>query len=341
MTLTRRFPAEWEPVEAVLLAWPHENTDWQPLLHYVRECYSHIIEAVSKRAKVIVIGPEKPEGRYISKGTVKENVSFIQLQTNDTWTRDYGPVSMLSSAGSRILMDYKFNGWGLKFASDCDNLATSRLHSNGVLKGELVNRLGFVLEGGSVESDGKGTILTSSNCLLSPNRNGDKNRGQIEEQLKADLNAQKILWIENGELEGDDTDGHIDTLARLLPDDTIVYVSCDRVEDSHYESLKAMENELKSMTSVDEKPFHLIGLPLPEPMYDPEDGSRLPATYANFLLLNGAVLLPVYGQALDAVAVDVMKKALPDYEIVPIDCSALVRQHGSLHCATMQIPKER
>lgn len=334
-----RFPAEWEPVEAVLVAWPHEDTDWAPMLDEVRQVYGHMIHAISLFAKVIVVGPVPPDGKYMPDDTVLDNVIYVEVPTNDTWTRDYGPLT-IDIDGVHALVDYQFNGWGLKFASDKDNLVTSRLCEAGILKSTRINRLSFTLEGGSVESDGQGLLLTTADCLLSPNRNGGMSRGEIEDILKRDLGLHTVLWIEHGALAGDDTDGHIDTLVRIVPPgDTLLYVGCNDPDDEHYGPLRAMFDDLRALRRPDGLPFNLIELPMPDAIYDPDDGSRLPATYANFLILNQAVIVPVYQQPLkDMHALQAIQAAMPEHKIIPVDCRALVRQHGSLHCATMQLP---
>ncbi len=339
MTDKMRFPAEWESAAAVLLAWPHRDTDWAPMLDSVRDCYANIIKACASRAKVIIIGPEAPEARYLPEGTLADNVLFVEMPTNDTWTRDYGPISTADPQGHICFNDFKFNGWGLKFASDKDNLATRGLMATGIVDANYANHLSFVLEGGSVESDGCGTILTTADCLLSPNRNGGMSQEQIETYIKESLGARKINWLHHGALAGDDTDGHIDTLARIIPPgDTIMYVGCSDPGDEHFADLKAMRDELAALRTADGQPYHLIELPLPDAVYD-EDGMRLPATYANFLILNGAVIMPVYGQPQkDLLATMTVKAAFPDYEVITVDCRALIMQHGSLHCATMQLP---
>lgn len=238
-----------------------------------------------------------------------------------------------------MFCDFKFNAWGLKFAADKDNLITRNLYQKGALRGEYLNYLGFVLEGGSIESDGRGTLLTTSECLLSPNRNGEMSRDEIGRYLADRFNLDKVLWLDHGYLAGDDTDSHIDTLARLAPDDTIIYVGCDDTADEHYESLLAMKRQLAGMTTKEGRPFNLIELPLPDAVYD-EDGMRLPATYANFLILNESVLMPSYGQPKkDLLASQILKIAFPGREIRMIDCRALIKQHGSLHCVTMQLPE--
>lgn len=335
-----RLPAEWEATDAVLMAWPHSGTDWAYMLDDVRRCYADIIAAVAARAKVILVGPEEPAAEYLPKDDRRLNIIYINIPTNDTWTRDYGPITIVNADGTLSANDFKFNGWGLKFAADRDNLVTSQLLATGIFDCKRINRLGFVLEGGAIESDGKGTLITTRHCMMSPNRNGDMSQPDIEAYLKNALGLDRVLWLEHGALEGDDTDGHIDTLARLAPPgDVIFYTGCSDTTDSHYDELALMRRDLEKLRTADGKPYHLIELPLPDAVFDPDDGHRLPATYANFLIVNGAVILPVYGQPMkDLMARMALQAAMPDYGIVPVDCSALIRQHGSLHCATMQLP---
>ncbi len=337
-----RFPAEWEPCNTVLLAWPHSATDWAYMLDDVRKCFLNIVSAVSHHGNALIVAPDKSEvyDAADSFGNIDMNhVNIVELPTNDTWARDFGPITLLKDDKPQIL-DFKFNGWGLKFAACKDNLVTSRLYKAGKLYGTYHNRLNFVLEGGSVETDGNGLLLTTSECLLSPNRNGQMSKEEIENYLRKELNVEKVLWLDHGYLAGDDTDSHIDTLARLAPDNIILYVKCDNPDDEHYAELNEMENQLRSFTTLNGQPFNLLGLPMPDPVYD-EDGERLPATYVNFLILNDAVLMPVYNQpANDKLALQIMKIAFPQHEIIPIDCRPLIRQHGSLHCMTMQIPRQ-
>lgn len=336
---TLRLPAEWEKQEAVLLAWPHELTDWNYMLGEVQECYTAIAHAIAAHACLIIVAPDCTVARQALSDIPDSRISYFNINTNDTWARDFGALTTVTADGRFVFNDFKFNGWGLKFAANLDNLITRRLYERGVFNGEYNNCLGFALEGGSIESDGCGTILTTSECLLSPNRNGDLSREEIESRLCSVFGAHRILWLENGALEGDDTDSHIDTLARFVSPDTVVYTGCDNPDDSHYHCLKAMEDEILKMRRDNGQAYNAIALPLPDPVYD-EDGDRLPATYANFLILNDAVLLPVYNQPRkDFLASQIMKIVFPDHEIIPVDCRALIRQHGSLHCVTMQFPE--
>lgn len=333
-----RLPAEWESHDCVLMAWPHEDTDWAYMLDEARECFAEIVRAISERECVILACPE-----HICRKSIEaykfdsSRVRIEDIPTNDTWARDFGPIT-IEKDGCLQSLDFKFNAWGMKFAADKDNLITTHLALNGRLNAEYVNRMGFVLEGGSIETDGKGTLLTTAECLLSPNRNGEMTEADIKEYLADTLGFTHQLWLRNGGMAGDDTDSHIDTLARIAPHDTIIYVSPTDRDGDTVESLARMREELTGMRTAEGAPFNLIELPLPSPIYD-ENGMQLPATYANYLVTPDAIYLPVYGQAAnDLLAEQTLKIAYPDHEIIPIDCRALIQQHGSLHCVTMQLP---
>ena len=322
-----RLPAEWEPQEGVQLTWPHARTDWAPMLDEITAVYHQMTREIAERERLMVVAPE--DAAY--------DMLRIVCDTNDTWARDHGFISLVDDQGHRRLLDYCFNGWGEKFPAGLDNAINRRLYDLGEITGEYVDCLDFVLEGGSIESDGKGTVFTTSSCLLAPHRNQPLTKAQIEERLKHDLCAERILWIDYGHLTGDDTDGHIDTLVRICPDDTILYVGCDDPEDEQYEDLRRMEAQLTTFRTLDGRPYRLKKLPLPRPIY--EDNDRLPATYANFLVINGAVLCPTYGQSdLDDEALCTIGEAFPGRDIIGIDCRPIIRQHGSLHCCTMQYP---
>lgn len=306
------------------------------MLDEVTRCFVAIADAISEEMTLVVVAPDIELPKRHLAHLADRRIVYCQISTNDTWARDFGPITCFEGP-DRMLLDFKFNGWGLKFPANYDNLITLKLHEAGVLRGRRENRLGFVLEGGSIESDGKGTVLTTSECLLSPNRNGNLTRDDIERYLLKAFGARRMLWLDSGYLAGDDTDSHIDTLARLAPDDTILYVKCDDPADQHFASLKSMEQQLKGFVTDYGSPYNLIGLPMPAPIFD-ENGERLPATYANFLITPRSVLLPVYGQdATDRLACQLMSVAFPDRKVKPIDCRPLIRQHGSLHCVTMQL----
>ncbi|MDE5688616.1 MAG: agmatine deiminase family protein [Paramuribaculum sp.] len=329
-------PAEWELDCAVLLSWPHSGSDWNYMLPQITGTYVELAKAImSKGIPLIIVAPNTSDARK-SLSATKGTVLYFDVQTNDTWTRDFGPITILKGDEPAVV-DFKFNGWGLKFSSDRDNLVTLKMCECGLITAERINRLGFVLEGGSIESDGKGTILTTARCLESPNRNGELSRAGIESRLKEWLGADRILWLEHGALEGDDTDSHIDTLARLAPNDTIIYTGCQDTSDSHYEELSKMKHEIVNLRTAEGKSYNLVELPLPSPIYD-EDGNRLPATYSNYLVTPRAVFMPTYNQPLNDMTAAGMVGAVFEREVVSVDCLSLIQQHGSLHCATMQIP---
>ncbi|NOQ42398.1 MAG: agmatine deiminase [Desulfuromusa sp.] len=337
-TNTRRLPAEWEPQDAILLAWPHEHTDWQPILNQVTAVYIELIHQISRFETVIIIAPEL---NVVRETLEKTDIDFTriflhQIDTNDTWTRDFGPLIVYDNNRPQLL-DFNFNGWGLRFPADKDNQATRLLHGTGIFKGVERHSSDLILEGGSIESDGSGTLLTTSTCLLNPNRNPHLNKTAMELKLYELLGFDHFLWLDHGWLAGDDTDSHIDTLARLCPNDTILYVHCDNGEDEHYPALKKMEAQLKQFKTKSGQPFRLLPLPWPQACYDAND--RLPVSYANFLIINQAILVPIYNNSADTLAMEVIKEAFPDREIVGIDCRPLVKQHGSLHCVTMQLPQ--
>lgn len=337
MDETAILPAEWTQQSGVQLTWPHAGTDWDYVLDEVRHCFLQIAEQIAARELLLVVTPEPEQvKRQLEHRVNMDNVRLVECASNDTWARDHGAITLNGVQGNQLL-DFTFNGWGLKFAADKDNLITRQLVSKGALHGRYVNQLGFVLEGGSIESDGEGTLLTTSECLLSPNRNGAKSQKEIETYLMDTFHAQRVLWLDHGYLAGDDTDSHIDTLARFCSPDTIAYVQCSNPADEHYEALKRMEEQLKSFRTLSGKPYRLLPLPMAHSIV--EDGERLPATYANFLIINGAVLYPTYGQPENDIrAAGVLKEAFPDREIIGIDCRVLIKQHGSLHCITMQYP---
>ena len=334
-----RLPAEWEPHGAVMLSWPHKDTDWAPVLDEAIDCFVEIAKAIAREETLIVVAPDVEEPRRVLDCEKLPNrILYLTVPTNDTWARDFGPITV-ERDGNPVICDFKFNGWGLKFPADKDNLITRAMCNTGLLRGRYSNELSFVLEGGSIESDGQGTLMTTSQCLLSPNRNGAMSRDEIEEYLKSRFGLDRVLWLDYGALEGDDTDSHIDTLARLTPNDTILYVGTDDVTDSHYDELNKMKLQLQSFVTVSGQPYNLIELPLPDAVYD-EEGNRLPATYANFLIMNHSILMPVYRQPQkDELAAQIIKIAFPDHQVVKIDCSVLIKQHGSLHCVTMQVPE--
>jgi len=337
--MKRRLPAEWEEQDGILLAWPHARSDWRDNLAAVEAVFIEIARAVSRCERLLIVAPAiEPVWRQLDQAGVEmQRVSLYRMDTNDTWARDFGPITIFED-DTPVLLDFGFNAWGLKFAADLDNLITGNLAKAGVFGRCAIRVPGLILEGGSIESDGAGTLLTTSACLLSPNRNPHLDRQGIERVLGEQLGLCRVLWLENGSLAGDDTDAHIDTLARFCPDNTIVYVRCEDTTDEHFPALAAMEAELLALRTAGGEPYRLVPLPWPQPCFH-ADGHRLPATYANFLAINGAVLVPTYGVLQDAEALAILGRVFPEHAIVGIDCLPLIAQHGSLHCVTMQIPQ--
>ena len=333
-----RLPAEWEKQDGVLLSWPHEGTDWGYMLDDVRPVFADIIRHIARFERVLLTAPAAVETwAYLEKSDIDmTRVSICEMPNNDTWSRDFGPITVLFN-NKPVLLDFGFNGWGLKFPANLDNLITKQLKETGALAPNL-NTIGLIMEGGSIESDGLGTILTTTECLLSPNRNPQLGKSEIEQALASLVGARRVLWLDHGFLAGDDTDSHVDTLARICPDNVIVYTACDDGRDEHYQELKLMEAELKAFRAPDGSPYRLIPLPWPKARFD-EAARRLPATYANFLIINGAVLVPTYQDPeKDTAALACIGQAFPGREIIGIDCLPLLEQHGSLHCVTMQLP---
>lgn len=335
-------PAEWVEQEAIILTWPHAGTDWKPYLDDINKTYISMAEVITRSEKLIIVTPEKNliEGMLRAKisDSQMQKVTFFECPTNDTWTRDHGFITLLTKDQKRKFLDFKFNGWGEKFPSSLDNAINRSLWESGMLKGEYLDYNDFVLEGGSIETDGSGTLFTTSGCLLAKNRNQPLSQNEISQILSDRLGQDRILWIDYGRLQGDDTDGHIDTLVRTAPNNTLLYVGCDDEKDSHYKELKLMEEQLSSFKNKEGKRYRLLRLPMASAIYEKEE--RLPATYANFVIINGAVLYPTYSQKdNDKKAKDVIAQAFPHHKIIGIDSRSIIKQHGSLHCCTMQIPR--
>lgn len=348
-TPSLRLPAEWEPQSGIQLTWPHADTDWKPYLDDITETYLQLVHEIAKRETLLVVTPTvQATRRQLEERLGDElmgNVIVLECDTNDTWARDHAPITLENTRSTQqddqrfTLLNFKFNGWGEKFDWQKDNAINRKLHETGVFRGEIEDHLDFVLEGGAIESDGRGTVMTTSMCLMAPHRNQPLTQEEIEARLKESLRADRIVWIDHGNLIGDDTDGHIDTIVRMAPEDTLLYVGCDDESDEQYADFAALEQQLKALTTADGRPYSLIRLPMPRAMMD--DDYRLPATYANFVVINGAVIVPTYGQPeLDREAMALIGQAFPDREIVGIDASTVVRQHGSLHCITMQYPED-
>lgn len=331
----KRLPAEWEEQAFLQLTFPHTGSDWNYLIEEVSACFVEIITAASQFQKMLVVCNDINHVKQRFANT--RNIHFTEAASNDTWARDHGGITVIENRKA-IIQDYIFNGWGNKFEAGLDNNITKTLFSNGVFGQCGFESFDFVLEGGSIESDGRGTILTTAGCLLSENRNRGLSQQDIESKLKANFGAERFLWLTNGYLAGDDTDSHIDTLARFCNENTIAYVGCSDSTDEHFRALSLMKEEMKEFKTTEGQPYKLVELPIPDACFD-SDGLRLPATYANFTIINNAVLVPVYGVAQDKRAVDILRQCFPRKHIIAINCRVLIEQHGSLHCVTMQYPK--
>ncbi len=337
-----RLPAEWEPQSGIQLTWPHANTDWKPYLEDITKVFVNMAKVITNEELLTVVTPETETVRkQLSKELTAaqlNNVIFYDIDSNDTWARDHAPLTLVSDDKETCILDFKFNGWGDKFEWTKDNMITSQLNNKGAFNSGYECDTDFVLEGGSIESDGKGSIFTTTFCLMAEHRNQPLTREEIEERLLKSLHAKRIVWLDYGQLIGDDTDGHIDTIVRLAPNDTIVYNGCDDESDEQYNDFNSLEEQLRQLKTLDGEAYNLLRLPMPDAIYD--DGERLPATYANFVITNKSVICPTYSQPIkDNIAMKVLQRAFPNHNIVGIDASVVIKQHGSLHCLTMQYPE--
>jgi agmatine/peptidylarginine deiminase len=328
----KRLPAEWETQDAILLSFPHKDSDWNNDLNSALSVFIKIASAICYKQKTIIICQNKKQIEDMF--CYRDKISFIELKTDDTWIRDYGPISIFNN-NKRELIDFKFNAWGEKYNFANDNAINKQLEKNWFFYPSKLIKSDFILEGGSIDSNGEGVILTTTKCILNKNRNHNHSQKEIEELLKEVLGIKQILWLNHGHLIGDDTDSHIDTLARFVNKETIVYVKCYDKNDEHYDSLNQMEKELRSFKTEKGNNYTLIPLPLPEPKY--KNNSRLPATYANFLITNYSVIVPTYKDKNDKKVIKIFKELFPTKEIIPIDSLRLIEEGGSIHCSSMNI----
>ena len=335
-------PAETAPQSGIMLCWPHAGTDWRDCLDAANASYIEIVRAITPHEIVLITCHNRSHRDHITlmleqAGIDSHSVHFSIAPSNDTWVRDFGPLGLTNDDELRLL-DFTFDGWGNKYASDLDNAVTRTLHANGTFGDIELQSHPMVLEGGSIDVNGEGTLLTTSRCLLNSSRNPGEDRHSLEQHFGKLFGIDRVLWLDHGELEGDDTDGHIDMLARFCDAGTIAYSQCLDTRDSQYTGLSAMESQLQAFRDRDGQPYRLVALPLPRPVYD-ASGRRLPASYANFLIINDAVLLPVYDDPADEIARERLATCFPERDIVPVNCLTLIHQYGSLHCATMQLPR--
>jgi agmatine/peptidylarginine deiminase len=334
-----RFPAEWEPQSAVLIAWPHDGTDWADRLGDVEETYIALVAAIVRHARAIVCVADADlqtyaEARLRSARVDLSRVQFVEVEYDDTWLRDSGPITLRTPDGFRLL-DFRFTGWGGKFEASRDDQLIENLDARHLFRNATRHPIDFALEGGAIDTDGAGTLLTTWQCLHE--RHPEVDRETLGARLAEWLAQDRVLWLDHGYLEGDDTDAHIDTLARFAPGDAIVFQACDDPSDSHFAELRAMGEEIAALRTRDGAPYHLFPLPWAQPIVD--GGRRLAASYANFLIVDGAVLMPAYGDPADARAAAVLEKAFPGRDVVQVPCRPLIWQNGSLHCITMQLPQ--
>jgi agmatine/peptidylarginine deiminase len=335
------FPPEWAAQSAVLLAWPYPQGDFNRWQEAAEATYALIAAAICQRQGLIVacrdgVHRRQIESRLSGQGANLANIAWAEIPYNDVWVRDTAPLSIETPAGPRLL-NFRFNGWGGKYEHGDDARLAENLHRTGVLGDAPLVAVDFVLEGGSLETDGAGTLLTTARCLLNPNRNPSFAQADIEAQLKASFGLKRMLWLWHGHAEGDDTDAHIDTLARFCDARTIAYTAADNPQDPLYPDLQAMEAELREFRTSQGEAYRLVALPIPQPIYS-EESERLPATYANFLIINHALLVPVYGDPNDALALARLQSCFPEREMIPIPATPLIRQYGSIHCMAMQFP---
>lgn len=341
-----RIPAEWERQSGVQLTWPHRDTEWYQI-DKVLECYVDIARNILDFEPLMIVARDIAEAkadiaevcRRTGMSLDVDKILFYEAPLNDTWARDHGGISVYGDNGEKYLYDFVFNGWGLKFASDLDNQLTKTVFNQGAFNDDVfgVDMRPFVLEGGSIDTDGCGTMLTTESCLCSVNRNEYLTRDEIEGELKSAFGLKRVLWLEHGGIIGDDTDSHVDILARFCSPDTIAYTKCEDASDPNFAELDAMEKQLVTFRTEAGKPYRLVPLPLPEPLW--LDDYRLPASYANFLIVNGGVLVPGAASPKDEIARQRLQEVFPDRKVRVIDCRALLSGHGSLHCVTMQFPE--
>jgi len=332
---------EWTSQSGVVLTWPHEATDWRDDLAAADACFGRIAAALTWRTAVLVVCRDVAHGIRVRRVIAAADGDARRVRTytapsNDSWARDHGPLTVRRE-GRLLLLDFRFDGWGGKYPAELDDGITRAIAVQGAFGATPVESVDFVLEGGSVETDGQGTILTTRRCLLSTTRHAGLGRHEVDAVLARRLGARRVLWLEHGALEGDDTDGHVDTLARFCDPGTIAYQACEDPADAQYAELRELARELRALRQPDGRPYALVPLPLPAPLCD-GTGHRLPAGYANFLITDGAVLVPGYNDAADGQAREALARCFPDRDVVMVDCRPLIREYGSLHCVTMQLP---
>ncbi|MGV6808300.1 MAG: agmatine deiminase family protein [bacterium] len=346
----RYLPAEWSPQWGIILTWVHQETDWCDNLQAAERCYCDLATTILRYEAVLIICRDLNHQAHIRQQLTAHTplnqrelsrLHFCHSDYNDTWVRDYGFITVFeqnaNGTTAACLLDFQFNAWGNKFTSEADNQVNRQLQHHPLFADHTMQHYPWVLEGGSIESDGQGTLLTTTQCLLNPNRNPTLDQTAIEQQLQQTLGVTRVLWLKHGYIAGDDTDAHIDTLARFASTERIVHVAA-----SHSE-LPQMTAELQALRQQNGQPYTLFPVPLPiiNVPNDQGESRPLPASYVNFLIINHAVLVPIYGVPEDTIALAQIQRAFPSHTIEPIHCRALIEQNGSLHCVTMQVPELR
>ena len=334
-------PAEWEPHEATWLSWPRpDGISFPDSYQRVAPTLAKMVHALadSERVNINVCDDahENEVRRQLSKARARtEHVRFLRIATNEPWCRDHGPIFLTRAAEPQLtIVDWDYNAWGWKYPPfDDDDVVPVRVAEH---LGLAVHTPCMVLEGGSIDVNGAGTLLTTKSCLLNPNRNPDLTQVQIEQRLRDFLGVQNILWLGDG-IEGDDTDGHIDDLTRFVSRTEVVTVVEEDEDDANFHPLRENLELLKTMDAEDGTPLEVHTLPMPSKLV--RDGQRLPASYANFYVANKVVLLPVFNDTHDKWAVAVLQKAFPDRTVVPLDCRELIWGLGAFHCLTQQQPR--
>ena len=336
-----RMPPEWAPHRGTWLSWPHKQESWPGKFEPVPAIFADIVRHLSPHEEVHinVAGPNmEAEVRGVLRGAGVDagNVFFHANPTDDAWCRDHGPIFVQRAVGDRreeAVIDWGYNAWGGKYPPfELDDVVPTRIARE---LGLPVFHPGIVMEGGSLDVNGAGTLLTTEACLLNPNRNPSLDRDDIEGYLRDYLGVTKILWLGDG-IVGDDTDGHVDDLTRFVDPSTVVTVVEDDPADDNYEPLRDNLRRLAGMTDQDGRPLRVVTLPMPRPLW--HDGLRLPASYANFYIANGVVLLPAYDAERDPAARDTLQSLFPTRRVIPIDCTHLVWGLGAFHCVTQQWP---
>ncbi len=334
----RRFPAEWERQAAAMLAWPHPESDWGPRLSAIEKTYLELAHHILQHEALLVVCHDAAQRAALSAtfGTPPHPLFLRIVETDDTWVRDYGPITVLED-GRPVILDFRFNAWGGKYPGERDDQVTARLCEAGAFGQTPCRHVSRVLEGGAIEGDGQGTLIANRPTLIDPLRNPGLTGHEMEELLRRWLGIDRLLWLDIPPLTGDDTDGHVDTLVRFVAPDHLCFVACHDPDHPDHAALTALKEQLQCWRTATGQPYRLTPLPSPTPLHD-EEGRTLPASYANFLILDDAVLMPKYDVPQDAEALQTLGACFPHRRILPVNGRELVRQRGGIHCAVMTLP---